>query len=82
MTLEDILTSLIEKLTTLNWKEPQDLLQTSNEVLHPLKESGELFHYYFSMREKDEEVLITVFLQKDEQSPLESWELSISSSGE
>jgi hypothetical protein len=77
MNLEDILTLLIESLTTLNWKEPQDLLQVANEVLYPLKESGEIFNYYFSMRQKDEEILLTVFLQKEESSSVESWELGI-----
>ena len=48
MTLEDILTKLIESLTTLDWKEPKDLLDHANSILYPLKESGELFHYYFS----------------------------------
>ena len=78
MTLEDILTKLIESLTTLDWKEPKDLLDHANSILYPLKESGDLFHYYFSFREKDEEVLLTLFLQKDEQSLIESWELGIS----
>jgi hypothetical protein len=78
MNLEDILTSLIETLTTLILQEPKDLLEAANKILYPLKESGEIFNYYFSMREKDGEILLTIFLQKEESSSVESWELGIS----
>jgi hypothetical protein len=77
MTTEDILTSIIQSLTTLEWKEPKDLLDKANEILYPLKESQEIVHYYFSAKEEQEEVILTIFVQKDEQSSTEAWELGI-----
>lgn len=82
MSLEEILTNLIENLSDFVWKTKEDLLNQANSFLYPLKESGEIVHYYFSAKEEEEEVRLTVFIQKDDQSSIESWELGISRDSE
>lgn len=82
MSTEEILTQILETLTSCSWETPQDLLNSANTILYPLKQKEEIVHYYFSVKEEESEVFLTIFLQKDESSPQESWELSISKDSE
>lgn len=82
MSLEEILTNLIENLSNFVWNTKEDFLNQANSILYPLKESEEIVHYYFSAKEEENEVLLTIFIQKDDQSSIESWELGISKDSE
>ena len=78
MNLDDTVTLIIEDLSDFPWNNSKELLNRANEILYPLKESKEIFHYYFSFKEEGSEVLLTLFLQEKEDSLIESFELSIS----